>query len=154
MRLCSRCLFRGWAVWAFPTISRLEYCLIALFTPTLICRAGCVELFPPPLPFPAWIAPTILLDPSRLSYTIFITAHGAGAEFGFVPVIKHRTCSLSTPSGLREEGDKRMQSLPETRGSGPLQVQPQRSTSPSERLSYGARPSWYANLSHAGVNPK
>lgn len=94
---------RGQAVPAFPTIqpvSRVEYCLIALFTSTLICRAGCVKLFPPPLPSLCGLLPLSCWIPPASSYTIFITAHcpgGAGAEFGFVRVIKQRTCSLSTP---------------------------------------------------------
>lgn len=40
-------------MWAFPSVqfaSLIEYYLITLFTSTLICRDGCVNLFPPPLP--------------------------------------------------------------------------------------------------------
>lgn len=52
---------------AFPTVqfaSPIERCLIALFTPTLICRDGCVNLFPPALPSPHELLPLCVIPPA------------------------------------------------------------------------------------------
>lgn len=54
-------------MWAFPTVqfaSLITYCLIAVFTPTLICRDGCVDLFPPPLPSSHELLPLCVPDSS------------------------------------------------------------------------------------------